>query len=372
MQIAQEFDKQDGGVCGYRVPTMALIKNQSRVNEIYVGMGFRTEDNILGAVKAVDVKGRITRWRELWDQDFINTFPCTVQAMRRFYVLETDRDRMDTIEADRVISSFLIMPIALISAQDISSEGNVCVVGSVKINSGGRAPFDLHGLEKVPAEQLLECLHYKTSVFERMNLSSFLMPLRAAIDNFLVNSACSRPEDSAKDLNTLDLSYSIPGPVCMAVLFAFTVANSRVSAFSKCCLTVSFADDWCSLEKIMGRNAHKTEVPGLGGNIFEAGGPIFKLMVLPISKIVMAFRNAKLLTPGGTGAVLNNQGSAGAAREFSARLREPRLCYFCLRTKRIGHATHLCACDGADDSDDDFVNDVVISPPTATVDLTDD
>ena len=77
------------------------------------------------------------------------------------------------------------MPIALVSGQDMSNEGNVCLVGSVKFQKGGsRAPFVLYGLEKVPAEQLLECLHYKITVFERTNPSSFLIPLRAAIDNF--------------------------------------------------------------------------------------------------------------------------------------------------------------------------------------------
>ena len=346
---------------------MALERKLCGVNDIFVGMGFRTEDNLLGAVKALDVKGRITRWQELWDQDSINSFPCTVQAMRRFYVLETDRERQDKIEAYRIASTFLIMPIALVSRQEMYFQGNVCVVGTVKTNNG--AAFDLYGLEKVPAEQLLECLHYKTSVFERINLFSFLMPLRAAIDNFIVNSACSRPEDSARDHNTLDLSYSIPGPVCMAVLFAFTVPHSRVSDFSKNCLTVSFPDDWFSLEKIMGRNAHMTQVPALGGNFFEAGGPKFKMMILPVSKIVMTLRYAKLLSQGASGAVLNNEGSASAAREFNARLREPWLCYLCLRTKRLGHATHLCACDGSEDSEDDDADDIRRRGPE-TVDLT--
>ena len=62
--------------------------------DIFVGMGFRTDDNMLGVVKAVDVQGRITRLCELWNQDIMNTFPCTVQAIRRFYVLETDKERL--------------------------------------------------------------------------------------------------------------------------------------------------------------------------------------------------------------------------------------------------------------------------------------
>ena len=237
------------------------------------------------------------------------------------------------------------------------------VVGIVNSQKGGsHAPFVLHGLEKVPAEQLLDCLHYKITVFERKNPSSFLKPLRAAIDNFLVSSACNRPEDSVRNTNTLDFSYSISGP--MAVLFENTEAGQRVSAFKNCCLRVSFEDNWCALDKIMGRNAHMTKVQGLGGNIFEAGGPVFKMIGLPLSKITMTLRYAKLLTPGATATVLNNQGSSGARREFRAGLREPRLCYFCLRIKRFGHATHLCTCNASDDSEEDHIDDIAPESPS--------
>ena len=99
-----------------------------------------------------------------------------------------------------------------------------------------------------------------------------------------MSSACFRPEDSVKNINTVDLSNSISGPVCMSVLFAFTEA--RVSAFSKCCLTVSFGDDWFALEKKMGRNAYMTKVSGLGGYIFEAGGPVFKMTILPDPRLL--------------------------------------------------------------------------------------
>ena len=109
-QIAQAFDKKGGRVYGFRSPTKALGEKRGSggVMDIFVGMGFRTDDNMLGVVKTVDVKGRITQWRELWNQDIMNTFPCTVQAMRRFYVLETDRERQDTIEAFRIASIFLL------------------------------------------------------------------------------------------------------------------------------------------------------------------------------------------------------------------------------------------------------------------------
>ena len=82
LQIAQEFDKKGGGVFGFRSSTKALGEKRGGMMDIFVGMGFRTDDNMLGVVKAVDVQGRITRWRELWNQDIMNTFPCTVQAMR--------------------------------------------------------------------------------------------------------------------------------------------------------------------------------------------------------------------------------------------------------------------------------------------------
>ena len=90
-QIAQAFDKTGGGVYEFRSPAKALGEKRGSggVVDIFVGMGFWTDDNILGAVKTVDVKGHITRWCGLWNQDIMNTFPCTVQAMRRFYVLET-------------------------------------------------------------------------------------------------------------------------------------------------------------------------------------------------------------------------------------------------------------------------------------------
>ena len=74
-QIAQEFDKKGGGVYGFRSPTKALGEKRGGMMDIFVGMGFRTDDNMLGVVKTVDEQGRITRWCELWNQDFKKHFP---------------------------------------------------------------------------------------------------------------------------------------------------------------------------------------------------------------------------------------------------------------------------------------------------------
>ena len=61
---------------------------------------------------------------------------------------------------------------------------------------------------------------------------------------------------------------------------------------------------------------------------------------------------------------MNKQGTSGALREFCAGLREPRLCYFRLLTKRIDHTTNLCACSGSDDSEDDHIDDIDLNLPS--------
>ena len=93
----------------------------------------------------------------------------------------------------------------------------------------------------------------------------------------------------------------------------------------------------------MGRNARETELSD--GQIFEAGKPKFKWMMLPYSRLVLSLQDFKLLSRGRTVSHLDTTGSG--RKEYNAMLTDGKYCKLCLRKKGFrpaGQAGKTCAC----------------------------
>ena len=70
----------------------------------------------------IHTSGSIVKWRELWDQDYFSrTYPCILQAMKGFYVLETDLQRSDpqAVLPQNILRVFSIKPLALAQQRDM-------------------------------------------------------------------------------------------------------------------------------------------------------------------------------------------------------------------------------------------------------------
>jgi hypothetical protein len=98
---------------------------------IFSGKGFQTTD-MLGVVMEMNDSGVITKWRELWNQDyFTRTYPQVLKSLRPFFVFETDTERTDHVRPDYIRRVFNVMPAALALPQDMYDHGAVFIVGVV-------------------------------------------------------------------------------------------------------------------------------------------------------------------------------------------------------------------------------------------------
>jgi hypothetical protein len=296
-----------------------------RITMLSVGSGFQTAQG-LGVVMEIDTSGSIVKWRELWDQDYFSkTFPCILQAMRGFYVLETDLQRSDPVLPQSILRIFPIKPLALAQQRDMFGEGAKFIVGTVEASMG--EPIKIYGLRALSGEQLLGSLYYEAVICHKMQLESYCYPLRAAIEDGLQYIADYRPESSRKPPSPIEL-YMIPGEICMALLHQFTSnADRKEVKYVENHISVEYYDNWRGLEPIMKRNAKRTEVPGSG--VVVAGAAKFKWMLLPYSKLVVSLEYYKLLTPGETASHLDT--SRTKSREFTAKLTDKKVCRLCLR-----------------------------------------
>ena len=90
---------------------------------IYVGCGFKTSLG-LGVVMEMSPEGVIMKWRELWDQLYFDSnYPCVIQAMYKYDVLETDIERAEPVHHDSILQVFEILPLALAQPQDMFGKG---------------------------------------------------------------------------------------------------------------------------------------------------------------------------------------------------------------------------------------------------------
>ena len=292
---------------------------------IYVGCGFKTSLG-LGVVMEMSPEGVIMKWRELWDQLYFDSnYPCVIQAMYKYDVLETDIERAEPVHHDSILQVFEILPLALAQPQDMFGKGARFVVGAVSVKSAG--PISIYGLKQIEGEELLQCLYDQASRTPNMNLSAYLDPLRAAIEDGLQYIAEHKIEQSRKAVSPIEIVL-VPGQICMALLHAFTLKSHRKVSYAYNQIAVEFiADDWKAMEQIMNRNAHKTVVPDSG--VVVVGAPKFKWMLLPYSKLVLSLKYYKLESHGGSISHIDTSGNG--SREFRTRLSDRQICSCCLR-----------------------------------------
>ena len=156
---------------------------------IYIGCGFQTSMG-LGVVTEMSQEGVIMKWRELWDQLYFDSnCPCVIQAMNQHDVLETNVERNKPVPHKSILRVFEIMPLALAQPHDMFGKGACFIVGVVRVESA--QPISIYGLEQVTGEDLLQCLHDQVSLTPSMNLSAYLDPLRAAIEDGLQRTKLS-------------------------------------------------------------------------------------------------------------------------------------------------------------------------------------
>ena len=320
----------------FGIDQYALQDEMGRITILSVGSGFQTAQG-LGVVMEIHTSGSIVKWRELWDQDYFSrTYPCILQAMRGFYVLETDLQRSDpqAVLPQNIIRVFPIKPLALAQQRDMPGEGAKFIVGTVTASKG--EPIQIYGLKALSGEKLLDSLYEEAAICHKIQLGSYSDPLRAAIEDGLQYIADYKPESSRKPPSPIEL-HMIPGEICMALLHQFTShADRKEVIYDENHMSVEYFDDWRGLEPIMKRklklklrNAMRTEVPHSG--VVVAWAAKFKWMLLPYSKLVVSLRYYKLLTPGETGSHLDTSGTK--SREYSAKITDKNVCRQCLRCR---------------------------------------
>ena len=314
---------------GGAVINWSVVDAQGVKSNICIGSGFQTT-NDLGIVIEMSLDGSVVKWRELWNQPYIQSkYPCVVQSMGPHDAVKTDVERLNPICLDSILHVFEILPLALAQPHNMFGTGARFMAGVVSVKIG--QPITLYGLAKISGEDLLECLHHQVSLTPNLNLLAYLDPLRAAIEDGLTYIGKHTIEASRKPASPIEITL-VSGQICMAILHAFTLKSHRTTSYTNNQMAVEYhaedpGDSWKALERIMLRNAHKTVVPESG--VVVVGAPKFKWMMLPYSKLVLSLKYYKLESPGGS--ITHLDTSANGSREFNSKLSDRTICSICLR-----------------------------------------
>jgi hypothetical protein len=292
---------------------------------IFCGKGFQTTDT-LGVVMEIDDSGVITKWRELWNQDyFTRAYPHVLKSLRPFFVFETDKERSNHVRSEHIQRVFNVMPAALASPQDMHGRGAVFIVGVVSLAGQIDMPISLHGVRAMCGEELLKILYDHAVLIQNETVESYISQVMCAIEDGL-HAAADYKAESSKSLSPIEIRMS--GQICMALLYKLTQPNQRKVHYESNNLTVEYSN-WGGLEPIMGRNASETTLSD--GCVFIAGQPKFKWMILPYSRLVLSLKDFKLLSRGRTAAHLDT--TAARRLEYNSKLVDGKYCKVCLRKK---------------------------------------
>jgi hypothetical protein len=215
-------------------------------------------------------------------------------------------------------------------------------------------PVQGFGVQAVNPRDLIQMIHQITTLTSTCNLKSFLPALRAQLEDFILQSSVRKAEEdiSIRKKNTLDITAVLP-EVAVALLHDMTPAgkDSRSVGYCENVLSIEWAAGWDVLESVFRRTCSRTEIPALGGNIFEAGNPRFKYLLLPFPKMELSLQYTKLSSAGAVMEIWSNKGSDGAIREHNSFPRLPQ-CKTCMRLMRSQHITHACTCKSESDLND--------------------
>ena len=313
-----------------------------------VGQGFETTGGQKGVILQLNDSGTIIAYQELWDRNYMRTnYPGTIYAMRPLHVLETNIKRNREIKPRQIKRIFLVLPVELCTAADMSGNGNFGIIGIVNMRDGAMNgyPFTVHGVQSTPPRKLLCAVYrHQNSFGMPVQTEAVRFQVQAQIEDAIRDAAWTRSEENkakANRLSTVELRGLHPGQV-LSVLRKLTTEDSYEVCYRANNLMLVYKD-WDSLETIMGRNAKRTHIRSMNA-VYEAGPPVFKWLTGPIERLVVSFSYFSLLNAAGTACITSNAGTDRARREKNAVISERRQCWFCLRRDVIDDPCSGCVC----------------------------
>lgn len=323
-----------------------------------VGLGFQTKDpKVMGVIHRLNREGDITSYQLLWDQEYINErYPNSIGALRPFFVIETDyMETKEDVKPCQIVRTFLVNPLALMTASDMSGKGNMAVVGIAKLRGDpfvssvirlyDCCPWAVQGVQSILPMELLKANYGNNTLFSAsLNLDGLRHQLAAQIEDGIRDAAWARSEETGRRSDTVEIRGLLGGQT-MSMLYKLTPEDAYTASYRANCLMMTY-ENWDSLEPVMGRNASRTSIQSM--NVcFEVGPPVFKWLMGPIEKFVVTFSHFKLLNAAGTASTSTNEGTPHALREKNAILSDRRQCWFCLRRKVTDDPCNGCVCTNA-------------------------
>lgn len=342
---------------GTAVLSVSLSVRGSAQNNIVLqaGLGFQTKDRkVLGVIDTFQTDGTITAYYLLWDQNYINSrYPSTIRSLRPFYVLETNCRERCEIKPEEINRTFFVNPLSLITAADMSGQGNMGVVGVVEmrcndpfgvsgIDEENCCPWVVHGVNATPPRDLLRAVFVNNTYFTAgVNFEGIRVQLAAQIEDGIRDAAWGRSEETGRRSDTVEIRGLHAGQT-LSMLYSYTPDPAYEVSYRANCLMLTY-QDWESLEPVMGRNAQRTGLTAMNA-CYEVGPPVFKWLMGPIERLAVTFSYFNLLNAAGTYSVTSNEGTRHALREKNSILTDRRQCCFCLRRNVKDDPCYGCVC----------------------------
>ena len=343
------------------------VFNTSLGRMMFVGQGFVTAQNVMGQILELDSAGNVLSYKKLFDQASLDQmFPRAVSAMNGEWVMISNQTSEHLIPQESIVRLSMVLPVALTST---NRSDNFFIAGVLQFprdsqgHGGAREPkvrpVQAFGVQAVNPRDLIQMVHQITKMTATSALNSFLPALRAQLEDFILQSSVRKAEEevSIRKRNNLDITAVQP-EVVVALLHEMTpdADDSRSVGYCGNVLSIEWKGGWDVLESVFGRNCSRTAIPALGGNIFVAGNPRFKFLLLPFSKVEFSLQYTALLSAGAEMEIWSNKDNAACQKEHNSFPRLPQ-CKTCMRLVRPRHVTHACTCesvpelDNADDVD---------------------
>ena len=369
---------------------------------VHTGMGFRAKNGIMGIMngvgrlsdengKKVEVYG-CTGYHGLVSDDIMNALVPNGLEMDKNHVLQTNMLQCVNQEVpfDMITHLYYVCALAEQSASnsgtpDKGMVGTKFVVGHLNVafadyvraarfaSSLDDSPphpisqaVELHGVRALLGKEVFESIAQSRNIFNGFVPSNQVNLLRALFEDGLLLMAATRPEESIQARNTFVLEFPVHDAI--ALVWSLTDEIFRKVHYDKNTITVTFdaglepsgdvqterhdewvKNTWEATVPLWGRNAQRTIMPGLGGNVLVIGQLRMQFVLLPRELVVVKVAYSELLTPGGTLEVWSNRTSSGSKHEFNRTYKDTKHCKHCLRRVSRIPFTNGCTCGQMDD-----------------------
>ena len=321
--------------------------------------------------------------------------PNGLSEMDTAHVLQTDMRLLDEYVAFRDMTQlFYVEPLAAQSSSNSSSSAKV-VIGSkfivghlnveyedylaaahhaskygknVSVPKPISKPVELFGVRALPGNHVFEALAQSSIYFNGFAVNSKLTLLRACFEDGLQYMAAAKPEECRTSRNTFVIQH-VPVRDVIGLVYALTDEAKREASFKSNTITVTFgstllaagaepgpeveredydrwvSSTWDTTVGLWGRNAHRTPMPGLGGNLLSIGQLRMQFVLLPREFTVVKVAYSQLSTPGGTIPCWTNFASSESKAEFNRTFRAAKHCKHCLRRVSRVSSMNGCYCE---------------------------